>query len=140
MKRVLVYGTFDILHYGHIRFLKQAKAMGDYLIVGLSTDAFNKIKHKKAYFTYEQRKKLLEATRYVDLIIPENTWEQKVSDIKKYEADILCMGEDWKGKFDNLREEGVKVTYLKRPPKISSTKIKTDFENIGRKKALHEKK
>jgi len=135
MKRVIVYGTFDVLHYGHIRFLKQAKALGDYLIVGLSTDAFNKVKHKQSYFSYNQRKTLLEAIRYVDLIIPENTWEQKISDIKKYEVDVLCMGDDWEGRFDELKKEGVKVVYLKRPRKISSSKIKTDFEKIGYKKA-----
>ena len=134
MKRVIVYGTFDILHYGHIKFLKQAKALGDYLIVGLSTDNFNKIKNKRSYFCYSQRKKLLEAIRYVDLIIPEESWEQKLDDIKKYQVNILCMGDDWKGKFDDLQKEGIRVLYLKRPPKISSSKIKSDFENIGRKK------
>ena len=76
MKRILTYGTFDLLHYGHINILKRAKALGDYLIVGLSTDEFNAIKNKKAYHNFESRKQMLEAIRYVDLVIPENNWEQ----------------------------------------------------------------
>ena len=84
MKRIITYGTFDVLHYGHINFLKRAKALGDYLIVGLSTDEFNKIKKKESYYTYIQRKMILEACRYVDLVIPESNWEQKRNDIKRY--------------------------------------------------------
>ena len=91
MKRILTYGTFDLLHYGHIRLLKRAKELGDYLIVALSTDEFNKIKGKKAYHDYETRKKMLEAIRYVDLVIPEENWEQKVEDIKNYKIDITVM-------------------------------------------------
>lgn len=92
MKRVLTYGTFDLLHYGHIRLLKRAKELGDYLIVALSTDEFNDIKGKTAYHNYETRKKMLEAIRYVDLVIPENNWEQKIDDIKDYKVDITVMG------------------------------------------------
>ena len=91
MKRVLTYGTFDLLHYGHIRLLKRAKELGDYLIVALSTDEFNEIKGKKAYHDYETRKKMLEAIRYVDLVIPENSWEQKIDDIKEYKIDVTVM-------------------------------------------------
>ena len=88
MKRVLTYGTFDLLHYGHINLLRRAKALGDYLIVALSTDDFNALKGKKAYHNYETRKKMLEAIRYVDLVIPERKWEQKISDVKEYKADV----------------------------------------------------
>lgn len=91
MKRVLTYGTFDLLHYGHIRLLKRAKELGDYLIVALSTDEFNRIKGKVAYHNYETRKKMLEAIRYVDLVIPEESWEQKINDIKEYKVDVTVM-------------------------------------------------
>ena len=132
MKRVITYGTFDLLHYGHINLLRRAKEMGDYLIVALSTDYFNEIdKGKKTYFSYEQRKQLLEAVRYVDLVIPEENWEQKVNDMHEYHIDTFVMGDDWKGKFDFLRDEGVDVIYLPRTPEISTTKIKTDI--YGRK-------
>lgn len=129
MKKIITYGTFDLLHYGHINLLKRAKALGDYLIVVLSTDEFNwNMKQKKCYFTYEKRKALLEAIRYVDLVIPENTWEQKISDIKEFKIDIFVMGDDWKGKFDYLNEY-CKVIYLTRTPEISTTKIKKELRN-----------
>lgn len=125
MKRVITYGTFDLLHYGHINLFKRAKALGDYLIVAISSDEFNEIeKHKKCYFTYEQRKALVESIRYVDLVIPENSWTQKRSDMHEYHIDTFVIGNDWKGKFDFLEEEGVEVVYLERTPEISSTKMK----------------
>ena len=128
MRRVITYGTFDLLHYGHINLLKRAKALGDYLIVVLSTDEFNwEQKHKKCYFSYEERKQLLEAIRYVDLVIPEKSWEQKKTDVKEYHVDTFVMGDDWKGKFDFLKEEGVDVVYLPRTPEISTTSIKEDL-------------
>ena len=128
MKRVLTYGTFDLLHYGHIRLLKRAKALGDYLIVALSTDEFNAQKGKKAYHNYETRKKMLEAIRYVDLVIPEECWEQKISDVQKYDVDIVVMGSDWAGseKFDYLKDY-CDVVYLDRTEGISTTKIKKDL-------------
>lgn len=127
MKRVITYGTFDLLHYGHINLLKRAKELGDYLVVALSTDEFNwKEKHKKSYFTYEQRKQLLEAIRYVDLVIPEESWEQKISDIQQYHIDIFVIGDDWEGKFDYLKEY-CEVIYLPRTPEISTTQIKMDI-------------
>lgn len=129
MRRVITYGTFDLLHYGHINLLKRAKSLGDYLIVALSTDEFNwQEKHKKCYFSYEQRKSLLEAIRYVDLVIPEESWEQKRSDIHEYHIDTFVIGDDWKGRFDFLKEEGADVVYLSRTPEISTTQIK---ENLG---------
>lgn len=126
MKKVITYGTFDLLHYGHINLLKRAKELGDYLIVGLSTNEFNEIKGKKCYFSYEERKKLLESIRYVDLVIPEKNWEQKVNDIKEFKVDIFVIGDDWKGKFDYLKEY-CEVIYLPRTPEISTTKIKNDL-------------
>lgn len=130
MKRVITYGTFDMLHYGHINLLKRARALGDYLIVVLSTDEFNwEQKQKKCYFSYEQRKALLESIRYVDLVIPEQSWEQKKSDVHEYHIDTFVMGNDWEGKFDFLKEEGVEVVYLPRTPEISTTQIKQDLHN-----------
>ena len=128
MRRVITYGTFDLLHYGHINLLRRAKEQGDYLIVALSSDEFNwNEKHKKTYFTYEQRKQLLEAIRYVDLVIPEDNWVQKKSDMHEYHVDVIVMGDDWTGKFDFLKDEGVEVVYLPRTPEISSTQIKNDL-------------
>lgn len=126
MKKVITYGTFDLLHYGHINILKRARELGDYLIVGLSTNKFNEIKGKKCYFSYEERKKLLEAIRYVDLVIPEENWEQKIKDIKEFKIDVFVMGNDWKGKFDFLKKY-CEVVYLSRTPEISTTKIKQDL-------------
>ena len=120
-----------MLHYGHINLLKHAKAQGDYLIVALSTDEFNSLsKGKKTYFSYEKRKHLLEAIRYVDLVIPEEDWNQKVSDINTYHVDVFAMGSDWEGKFDYLQDEtDVEVKYFPRTPEISTTKVKTDLKN-----------
>lgn len=129
MKRVITYGTFDLLHFGHINLLRRAKEQGDYLIVALSTDEFNWAeKKKKCYFSYDERKSLLEAVRYVDLVIPEENWEQKRTDIKAYHIDTFVMGDDWAGKFDFLREEGASVVYLPRTPEISTTQIKSDLK------------
>jgi len=129
MKKVITYGTFDLLHYGHINLLRRAKEQGDYLIVALSTDEFNwNQKQKKCYFTYEQRKKLLEAIRYVDLVIPEENWAQKVSDVQEFRIDTFVMGDDWAGKFDFLKEY-CEVVYLSRTPEISTTQIKQELKD-----------
>jgi glycerol-3-phosphate cytidylyltransferase len=129
MKKIITYGTFDLLHYGHINLLSRAKALGDYLIVVLSTDEFNwNSKQKKCYFKYEERKKLIEAIRYVDLVIPEECWEQKINDVKEFHVDTFVMGEDWKGEFDFLKEF-CEVVYLTRTPEISTTQIKN---NLGK--------
>lgn len=127
MRRIITYGTFDLLHYGHINLLRRAKERGDYLVVALSTDEFNLGKGKRCYFAYEKRKQLLEAIRYVDLVIPEETWEQKRSDVREYHIDEFVIGDDWEGKFDYLKDEGVEVTYLPRTPEISTSQIKSDL-------------
>lgn len=137
MRRVLTYGTYDLLHYGHIRLLQRAKELGDYLIVALSTDEFNAIKGKQAYHNYETRKKMLEAIRYVDLVIPENDWEQKIDDVKNYYVDVTVMGGDWEGnpKFEELRDY-CEVVYLPRTKGISTSKIK---EELGLQKPINGK-
>lgn len=121
MINVITYGTFDLLHMGHIELLKRAKGLGDRLIVCLSTDEFNKnMKGKNCVQSYEERKLILESLKYVDLVIPENCWEQKKTDIDKYSVDIFVIGDDWMGKFDFLKEK-CKVLYLPRTPNISTT-------------------
>jgi glycerol-3-phosphate cytidylyltransferase len=124
VRRVITYGTFDTLHYGHIRLLQRARALGDCLIVGLSTDAFNAAKGKAAHFSWEQRQADLLALRAVDLIIPEETWEQKARDVADHGVAVCVMGDDWTGRFDDLRAQ-CEVVYLPRTPEISSTMIRT---------------
>lgn len=133
MKKVITYGTFDLLHYGHIRLLERARALGDYLVVGLSSDEFNeKEKHKVTFQSYEERKKLLEAIRYVDEIISEESWEQKKEDVHKYDIGVFVIGDDWKGHFDFLKKEGVEVVYLERTPEISTTLIKENLHGTNK--------
>lgn len=132
MKTIITYGTFDLFHYGHVNMLRRCKELGDYLIVALSTDEFNlKEKGKQSYFLYEERKAILEAIRYVDLIIPETSWEQKKTDVRKYNVDTFVIGDDWEGKFDFLEQEGCTVHYLSRTPGISSTEVKTNLAQAG---------
>ncbi|WP_180553056.1 glycerol-3-phosphate cytidylyltransferase [Staphylococcus haemolyticus] len=126
MRRVITYGTYDLLHYGHIELLRRAREMGDYLIVALSSDEFNQIKNKKSYYDYEQRKMMLESIRYVDLVIPENDWGQKEIDVDRFEVDVFVMGNDWEGEFDFLKDK-CEVVYLKRTEGISTTKIKQEL-------------
>ena len=126
MRRVSTYGTYDLLHYGHIELLRRAREMGDYLIVALSTDEFNQIKNKKSYYDFEQRKMMLESIRYVDLVIPEDGWGQKETDVYRYDVDVFVMGHDWEGKFDFLKDK-CEVVYLKRTEGISTTKIKQEL-------------
>ncbi|HBV23127.1 MAG TPA: glycerol-3-phosphate cytidylyltransferase [Jeotgalicoccus sp.] len=127
MKKVITYGTFDLLHTGHINILRRAKALGDYLIVAVSTDEFNTLKHKEAYHSFEERKQILEAIRYVDEVIGENDWNQKIEDVKKYDIDTFVMGNDWEGEFDFLKEY-CEVVYLPRTSGISTTKIKDELK------------
>lgn len=135
MKRILTYGTFDLLHYGHINLLRRAKALGDYLVVACSTDEFNLGKGKRCYFSYEERKQLLESIRYVDLVIPEESWEQKANDVREYHIDTVVMGSDWEGseRFEYLKDL-CEVVYLPRTPEISTTQIKSDLGLMGNAK------
>lgn len=128
LKRVLTYGTFDLLHYGHIRLLQRAAAMGDYLVVALSTDEFNASKGKTSFYDYETRKEMLEAIRYVDLVIPEQNWAQKATDIEEYHIDTVVMGGDWAGseRFEYLKDV-CEVVYLDRTPGISTTQVKENL-------------
>lgn len=126
MKKVITYGTFDLLHRGHINLLKRAKAMGDYLVVGLSSDDFNALKSKKSFYSYEERKLVLEAIRYVDHVIPEDNWEQKERDVAEHGIDVFVIGDDWKGKFDHLKDQ-CEVIYLSRTEGISTTQIKAEL-------------
>ncbi len=134
MKKVITYGTFDLLHAGHINILRRARELGDYLIVVLSTDEFNAVKNKKAYYSYEDRKLILEAIRYVDEVIPEYNWEQKTDDVVNNQVDVFVMGDDWAGKFDFLKDY-CEVVYLPRTEGISTPKIKNDLhdKNLAKK-------
>ncbi|MBR5967861.1 MAG: glycerol-3-phosphate cytidylyltransferase [Lachnospiraceae bacterium] len=132
MKKVITYGTYDLLHVGHINLLRRAKELGDYLIVVVSSDEFNAIKGKKAYYSFEDRKKILEAVKYVDEVLPEYTWEQKIDDVVNNNVDVFVMGDDWKGKFDFLKDY-CEVVYLPRTEGISTSKIKEDLGLTGSK-------
>lgn len=128
MKKIITYGTFDLLHYGHINLLRRARELGDHLTVVLSTDEFNwNQKQKKCFFSYEIRKKMLEAIRYVDEVIPEENWEQKNIDVIKHNIDVFVMGNDWEGKFDFLKDK-CEVVYLPRTPDISTSQIKKELK------------
>jgi glycerol-3-phosphate cytidylyltransferase len=134
MRKVITYGTFDLLHRGHVNLLKRARAMGDYLVVGLSSDAFNAVKNKKSFYSYEERKLVLEAVRHVDEVIPEDNWEQKEKDILEHRIDVFVMGDDWEGKFDHLKAR-CEVVYLPRTEGVSTTRTKahlrlTESSNI----------
>lgn len=130
MKKVITYGTFDLLHWGHINLLKRAKQLGDHLTVAISSDEFNAIKNKKSYHSFENRKMILESIRYVDEVISENDWEQKISDVVENDIDIFVMGDDWKGEFDFLMDY-CEVVYLPRTIGISTTKIKKDLLKVN---------
>ncbi|KQQ57116.1 glycerol-3-phosphate cytidylyltransferase [Pseudomonas sp. Leaf127] len=130
MRTVLTYGTFDVLHAGHVRLLARAKALGDRLIVGLSTDDFNTLKHKSSLLDFNNRRIVLEAMRYVDLVFPEGNWDQKLADVRRYHVNVFVMGDDWEGKFDFLKSE-CEVVYLPRTENISSTLIRQELQDIG---------
>ncbi|MGS0682933.1 adenylyltransferase/cytidyltransferase family protein [Shewanella sp. 125m-7] len=126
MKTVITYGTFDLFHYGHVRLFKRLKALGDKLIVAVSTDEFNALKGKAAFFSYFQRAEIIEACQYVDMVVPETQWNQKAKDICKYDVSIFGMGSDWKGEFDELSML-CEVIYLERTDEISTTEIKNNL-------------
>jgi glycerol-3-phosphate cytidylyltransferase len=134
MKTIITYGTFDMFHIGHLNLLRRLKTMGDKLIVGVSTDEFNLMKGKKTLIPYDQRAEIVSSIKYVDLVIPEKNWEQKVTDIKAHQVNVFAIGEDWKGKFDFLKDH-CHVEYLKRTENISTTDLKKSlkfFNSINR--------
>ena len=128
MKKVITYGTFDLFNLGHLNILERAKAYGDYLIVAVSSDEFNAVKGKECFYPYHDRARIVEAIKYVDLVIPEHNWEQKIDDIKKYDVDLFIMGVDWQGKFDFLKDY-CDVVYLTRTEGISTTQIKNELKH-----------
>lgn len=130
MKKVITYGTFDLLHIGHINLLKRAKALGDYLIVGVSTDEFNKVKGKRTIINFKDRMEIVRSIKYVDEVFPETCWEQKRSDVKKFNIDIFVMGDDWKGKFDFLKDL-CEVVYLPRTEGIASSYLRDDLRSLN---------
>lgn len=129
-KTILTYGTFDMFHIGHLKLLQRLKKLGDKLIVAVSTDEFNAVKGKKTIIPYDQRAAIVEAIKYVDLVIPEESWEQKVQDIQKHNVSVFAMGDDWNGKFDFLKEH-CEVVYLPRTEDISSTDLKDQLKKIS---------
>jgi glycerol-3-phosphate cytidylyltransferase len=138
-KKIITYGTFDLIHHGHINILRRARELGDYLIVALSTDEFTAGKGKQTYYTYEERKKILEAIKYVDEVIPETCWEQKIDDVVRNGVAVFVIGEDWRGKFDFLKPY-CKVVYLPRTEGISTTQIKNDLGELAGGKPKKTKK
>ena len=141
MKRILTYGTFDLLHWGHINLLKRSRDLGDYLIVGASTDEFNVTKgaRRSSYHQYDVRKTMLEAVRYVDLVIPESSWEQKAEDVKRFQVDTVVMGDNWRGseRFEHLRRL-CEVVYLPRTDGFSTSQIRRDLlvDAVGRPESV----
>lgn len=129
-KTVITYGTFDLFHIGHLKLLQRIKNLGDKLIVAVSTDEFNALKGKRTIIPYEQRAEIVSNIKCVDLVIPENNWEQKIEDIQKYNVDIFTMGNDWEGKFDFLKEY-CEVIYLDRTEGISSTQLKQTLKSFS---------
>jgi len=129
-KTIITYGTFDMFHIGHLELLKRLKGFGDKLIVAVSTDEFNSVKGKKTIIPYAQRASIVEAIKYVDMVIPENNWEQKIEDVKLHDVDIFAMGNDWEGKFDFLKDQ-CEVVYLERTDGISSTDLKDTLQKVS---------
>ncbi|WP_144209705.1 glycerol-3-phosphate cytidylyltransferase [Shewanella donghaensis] len=126
MKTIITYGTFDLFHYGHVRLFERLSEMCDELIVGVSTDEFNALKGKAAFFSFEQRAEIVSACRFVTKVIPEQNWQQKSEDVSRYDVDIFAIGDDWEGKFDFLKSQ-CEVLYLTRTDSISTTEIKDNL-------------
>ncbi len=124
MKRVITFGTYDLFHIGHLRILERAKQEGDYLIVGVSSDELNDKKGKKAVFPLEERIEIVKSLKCVDEVFVEESLEEKDNYIKKYKADLLVMGDDWKDKFNWV---SCSVKYLERTPNISTTYLKNSI-------------
>jgi glycerol-3-phosphate cytidylyltransferase len=127
--KIITYGTFDMFHIGHLNLLKRAKSLGDYLIVGISTDEFNQLKGKKSLIPFKERVEIIKSIKWVDEVIAENSWEQKIEDIKNFNIDIFVIGDDWKGEFDFL-EKYCQVVYLSRTQDISTTILKNNLKSF----------
>ncbi|MDY0144493.1 MAG: glycerol-3-phosphate cytidylyltransferase [Kiritimatiellia bacterium] len=138
MKKVITYGTFDLLHVGHINLLRRARELGNHLTVAVSTDEFNALKGKKTILPFAERMEIVKSLRYVDVVIPETAWEQKTGDIQKHQINTFVMGDDWNGKFDFLAPY-CEVVYLERTPHISSSQLKTELSRLQTAQALIEK-
>jgi len=123
MNRVITFGTFDVFHVGHLRILQRARDLGDYLIVGVSTDELNfSKKNKYPVYSQEERREIIENIRFVDKVFYEHSLEEKRKYLVEYKADVLVMGDDWKGKFDEFSDI-CRVIYLARTPSISTTEV-----------------
>jgi glycerol-3-phosphate cytidylyltransferase len=138
MKKVITYGTFDLLHVGHIHLLRRARNLGDHLTVALSTDEFNAIKGKQTIQPFAERQEILRSLRFVDVVIPETHWEQKIEDVQKHQIEVFVMGDDWQGKFDFLASY-CQVVYLPRTQHISSSQIKNELSRLQTTHALLQK-
>ena len=126
---ILTYGTFDMFHIGHLKLLQRLSELGDELIVAVSSDEFNELKNKTVLIPYEQRAEIVSNIKCVDKVIPEHNWDQKITDVQKYNVNIFAMGDDWEGKFDFL-EEYCEVVYLERTKDISTTQLKKSLTNF----------
>lgn len=131
MKTVITYGTFDIFHVGHLRLLRRARELGDRLLVGVSTDEFNAQKGKKSVFTFEERAEIVGSIKFVDEVFAENSWDQKRADIERFGAHVFVIGDDWTGRFDNLKDLA-EVVYLPRTPSVSTTEVKSSLQGFSR--------
>ncbi|MBL4630575.1 MAG: adenylyltransferase/cytidyltransferase family protein [Paraglaciecola sp.] len=129
MTTVITYGTFDLMHIGHLNLLERLAGMGDKLIVAVSTDTFNQLKGKQCLYSYAERARIVGALRCVDKVIPEENWQQKEQDIHSQQVDIFGIGNDWEGKFDHLKAV-CQVVYLPRTPTISTTQLKHSLSKI----------
>ena len=123
MKRIITFGTFDVFHIGHLRIIERANKLGDYLIVGVSTDTMNyEKKGRNPFYNQAERMQIISALRYVDEVFSEESLALKRHYIQTYHADVLVMGDDWAGKFDEFKDI-CKVVYLPRTPSISTTAV-----------------
>lgn len=128
-KTIITYGTFDMFHIGHLKLLQRLSKLGNKLIVAISTEEFNQLKGKKTLIPYEQRAEIVSNIKCVDLVIPEKNWDQKILDIKKYNVDIFAIGDDWYGKFDELKDL-CEVVYLERTSDVSTSALKKSLTNF----------
>ncbi len=128
MKRIITFGTYDLLHIGHIKILRRASELGDYLIAGVSSDALNYSKKEKyPVYNEDDRMEIVHSLKFVNEVFLEESLELKREYIQKFNADVLVMGDDWKGKFD-FCSDLCEIVYLERTPEISTTQLKDDIK------------